>query len=177
MLVLVVSIIVLFAGYVFLYKDIVKKNTANAELLNYISSESNREAYASSARKQLQNLESDIKKARSSVVDSGGVVSFIEKVESIARNNNLTISNDNISDEVDPKQASSTLAFLKIRSSTKGSWFGIYRFMSELESMPYKVKINSFSLSNSRDSGLGEGINLGPSLWTADFEIRVLKYK
>ncbi len=176
-LVLVLSIATLLTGYVFLYKDIVSKSTKNAEMLNYIASESNREAYASSARKQLESLDSDIKKAKSSIVNSGDVVGFIEKIESIAYRNGLSISNNNISDEVNQKTASTTLTSLKIKSSTSGSWVGTYKFMSELESMPYKIKVNSFSISNMREAAVAGLPATGDSKWVADFEIQVLKYK
>jgi hypothetical protein len=154
--------------------------TQNAELLQHINSASSKETYTSNTQKQIQALNPEIKKVESSIVPASDVVSFIEKLERVAKDNGLVIKNDSITEEYEnnPKQVSSNISFLKIKSQTTGSWRGTYKFLSELEALPYKIKISSFAISNSgavinstnQSGGYG-------SAWSAVFEIRVLKYK
>ncbi len=120
----------------------------------------------------MASLDTDIKKVQNTVVASDGVVNFIEQLEKIARNNGITIKNNSISEDADSKLSTST-TFLKIRSETSGSWVGTYKFIYELESLPYKVSINTFNLST---EGISEDSVSGTGNWNAVFEIKLLKY-
>lgn len=173
-IILSLSVFAVFVIYFFLYRQLIKKNENIASLLDRIASESSREVYASSVQKQLQAIEPDLNRIKSSIVGQTGVVSFIEELEKVAKNNGLSIENDSIAEETDPKSvASSTITHLKVRSKTKGSWEGTYKFLSEIESLPHKVRINSFNMvSSGEDSGKNP-----KKVWDAVFEIRVLKYK
>lgn len=176
LILLALCVLGLFVVFYFVYKELLIKNKNNANLLQYISEESSREAYASNIQKQLSKLDPDIKKVKGVVVPSADVVSFIEELENTARSNGLTIQNNSITEEVDPKLSSSTVVFLKIKSTTSGTWSGTYKFLAELESLPHKVRINSFTMNNST-------FQADPTMpstsknWDATFEIKVLKYK
>lgn len=178
--ILILPCLLIFVGYFFLYKQLVKMSGENAQLLEYIASASSREVYTSNIQKQLQNSDADIKKIESAIVPSGDVVSFIEELESVAKANGLVIKNDSITEEQESnsKQASTTTSFLKIKSQIGGSWEGTYKFIAELESLPHKVRINSINFGSSGDSIASGGSTVPVTgSWTAVFEIRVLKYK
>jgi Tfp pilus assembly protein PilO len=175
---LIVCVISVFVVFFYLYKQLVKKNENIANLLDRISSESSREVYAASVQKQLQTIDPDLKLIKTSIVGQTGVVSFIEELEKVAKNNGLTIENDSIAEETDPKSvASSTIVYLKVRSKTKGSWDGTYKFLSEIESLSHKVRINSFNMVSSGSDSGSSGKTAPKNNWDAVFEIRVLKYK
>ena len=76
--------------------------------------------------------------------------------------------------EKDPRLEAGSVDLLKIRASTSGSWSNTYKFLSELESLSYKIAVDSLSLVSSKDgdSGSPQG-----TFWRSVFEIRVLKYK
>lgn len=172
---LAVPVLLSFIGHYFLFKDLINKNENNTRMLDQIQSESGREVYVSTIKKQLQTLDPEIKKVGKTIVGSNDVISFIEELESIARNNGLSIKNNSISEEVDAK-LSSTTVFLKIRSETNGPWSGTYKFLSELESLPYKVRVNSFSMSSGQTTD-ASGLPSVSGSWLSTFEIKVLKYK
>ena len=74
--------------------------------------------------------------------------------------------------------ASSTLTYLKVRAKVTGSWSGNYKFLAEMESMPFKIKVQNFRLSSeakSIDSNLKSGKSA--NMWQSLFEINILKYK
>lgn len=173
---LTLCVLGLFAVSYLVYKELLIKNESNANLLQRILTESSREVYATSIQKQLEKLDPDIKKVESSIVPASDVVSFIEELENTARNNGLEIKNDSISEEADSKLSSTTVVFLKIKSITTGTWAGTYKFLSELESLPHKVRISSFSITNSTFQS-DASLPVTKKNWDATFEIKVLKFK
>lgn len=177
LILLVLCIGALFAVYYFAYKELVKKNQSNASLVEYIALESDRENYIDQTQKQLLGLDPKIKKVQKIVVSSGDAASFIGVIESLAKENGITIKNDSVDEDVDTK-LSSEITFLRIRSSTSGSWVGTYRFVAALETLPNNVKINNFRISNSAALLRGTGApqdSFGE--WNTKFEIVVLKRK
>ena len=113
------------------------------------------------------------------MVPNSGDVQFIENLESVARNSGLSIDIDSLLLENDPKATQTTITVLRIKVKTKGSWSNTYKFISELESLPYKIKINSVLLSKtSEDLASKDGKKItSKSQWSASIDIGVLKYK
>lgn len=166
----------LFVGYYFLYKDIKTKNQKISYLENEISLQSGRQEYLVSTEKLIESLSADISDIDTSIVAKDADVNFIENLEAIAKNNNLSIDIDSLGIEDLPGQKSNDISTLKVRARATGPWKGTYAFFAELESLPFKVKINKYSLSNvSSDTGV-DAKKVG-QIWQSTFEIVVLKYK
>lgn len=177
LLVFVLLSAILFAAHFFVYRELVNKSENIIRDLDYISSESSREVYSVSIKKQFQNLSPNIERVKNSIIKPAGEVPFIEELEAIAKNNNLAITNDSIVIENDPKQASSTTVFFKIKSTIKGSWSNTYSFLTTLESLPYKLKINSLSMTSSQADPGESGALSNKKIWITGFEIRLIEYK
>lgn len=137
--------------------------------------QNDRQDYLFSAQKIIENLSSDIEHINDSIVSSDGEVEFIENLEEVAKESGLSIEINSILLETNPKLASSSVSILRVRAKTRGSWSNSYLFLSRLESLPYKVKINKFGLVNS--SEVISGSSRSSSIWQSSFEIDVLKYK
>ncbi|HEY0220680.1 MAG TPA: hypothetical protein VGC58_00460 [Candidatus Paceibacterota bacterium] len=175
---LLILVLGLFVASFFFFSDIKSKNENISELTAYLSSEMNREDYVISTQRQLQSLEEDINILKNSIVSSSGDVQFIENLEMVARKNNLSMSIDSIMIEKDPKLASSTIDVFKIKATTEGTWSNTYKFLNQLEALPYKIRLNYFNLSGGEvvpSSEKNKVVTREP--WEASFEIRVLKYK
>lgn len=173
-------LVILSAGGIFYIYEVLKwKNENITKLTNYLDSETNREEYVISTQKLLQNLDIDINKARSLIIPNSGDVEFIENLEFVARNNNLIIDLDSLTLENDPKAPQNSVTVLKIKAKTKGSWSNTYKFIAELEALPYKIKINSMLLSKNADNLLSDDEKkiIAKGYWTTSFDIGVLKYK
>ena len=165
--------------YYFLYNDIKDKNQNISMLENGLSSQVNKQQLTNSMQSILKNSDADIAKVNSSMVASDGDVAFIENLESIAQNNNLKVGIESLVFQDDPSLGSSTLTFFNVRGKIIGGWTGTYLFLSQLESLPFKIKINRFAFTNSSDTGSVDGKKTGTTgnSWESVFEISVLKYK
>ncbi len=168
----------LFIAMYFVYVEIRSKNEKVSSVEQDLSQKNTRYDYLVSMQKLVKDIEVDIKKIDESIVPKSGDVGFIEKIESLAKKNNLNIQIESLNLTSDPKAENSTVSTLKIKASVDGSWLNMYMFVSEIESLPIKIKVNRFSLKNKDEipadrtkmAGLGKE-------WRGSFEISVLEYK
>ena len=136
---------------------------------------SNRQNYLISTQKLISDLSPDLESINNSIVPSGDDVGFIEIFESVAKGNGLKIDIDFLVLKDDSSFKNANVTSLEIKAKTSGSWVGTYTFLSELESLPIKVKINNFSMDTAPGSS-SDGKKQLP-MWQSSFEIVVLKYK
>ncbi len=174
--VLALSSLSLFGVIYFVYIEIKEKNEKILTVDQDISTQNSKRDYLVLAQKLIEDIEPDIAKINNSIVNSNGDVAFIENLESIARSYNLSIQIESLTIENDPKNESNPVSTLKIKAKIDGSWANAYVFLSELESLPFKLKINKFNFISSGEvlSVDKTSSNIG---WQALFEISVLKYK
>jgi len=174
-----VLVVVIFGLCYLVYQDIKYKNENHHTLSHSLLFQNDKLAYLVSTQKAIDNISSDIVRIDSSVVSKEGEVDFIENLESIARENGLSIEIDSLVFEDKGDGSSNPINVLKIKAKTKGSWRGSYVFLSRLESSPFKIKIDKFSLINNGTeipiSDKKVGVPSGD--WQSTFEIAVLKYK
>ena len=177
--ILIVVLLMLFAAIYFVYGDIKSKNEKILQVEHSVNLKSTQYDYLISMQKFIENTKPEIEKINSSIVSSNGDVDFIENLEARARSHNLKIEIESLTlVSSDTKNSSSSISTLKIKAKADGLWSNVYTFISEIESLPYKIKINKFSLSsnanliNSLENTTDESKN-----WRANFEISVLKYK
>ncbi len=176
--ILTVVSLLLFVAMYFVYAEIRSKNEKVSAVEQDLSQKNTRYEYLVYMQKLVKDIENDIKKIDDSIVPKSGDVGFIEKIESLAKNQGLSISIESLNLTSDPKAESSPVATLKIKATVDGAWSNIYLFASEIESLPIKIKVNRFSLKNkdeipadkSKMGGLGKD-------WRGSFEISVLEYK
>ena len=117
----------------------------------------------------VKNTDSDITLINNSIIQENEDIKFIEDIERIARNNGVEIKIDSLSFKDNISIKSSGLTMLNARVTIDGSWAGIYSFLFELESSPFKIKIDKFA-------SVHGDIELSDK-WQGVFEIGVLKYK
>ncbi len=169
--------IMLSIAIYFMYHDIKSKNESILQVENNLSFKNTEYDYLVSMQNFIMESESEIAKINSSIISKDGEVAFIENLESRARSYNLKIEIDSLNlASNDTKTASSTVSTLKIKASAEGSWANIYKFISEVESLPERIKINKISLSYRGDL-LDQTIPEQNKIWGASFEVSVLKYQ
>lgn len=175
------SLIALFilGGYYFVFNDIINKNRHTSSLKNELSHESTKEEYVTSTKKTLEDLDPDLTRINNSIVAAGADIGFIESLETLAKENGIEITINSLSLEDDIKFITTGVNILNIKAETSGGWKGTYKFISQLESLPVKIRIKSFSLETS-----GSSLSTDPkkplsaeNTWKASFEMGVLKYK
>jgi hypothetical protein len=170
--------LVLFAAMYFVYMEIKSKNEKVSSVEQDLTQKNTRYDYLLSMQKLIKDSEVDIKKIDDSIVAKSADVAFIEKIESLAQSHDLDIQIESLNLSSDPKAENTSVSNFRIKANIEGLWGNIYLFISEMESLPIKVKINKFSLKNKDEiptdktklAGLGKN-------WRGSFEISVLEYK
>lgn len=160
----------IFALHYWMYTDI-KSKSQNISSLEYdLSTRSSKQDYLIATDRALNNLETSLDVFNDSIVLKDDDISFIERVESIARSYGLTIEIQSLT--IKPQDLpSQDLTTLNVKAKTVGSWRANYMFLVELENLPIKLKIGKSSLvrvSSEASSGV---------VWSNDIDITVLKYK
>lgn len=173
-----ILILIIFTSYYFIYREVRFRDETYQTLLRDLSFQDAKQEYLISTQKTIDGLMLDINHINDSVVSKDGDVEFIETLEAIAKESGLSIEIDSLVLSNDPTLTPHSVDVLKIRAKTRGSWEGSYLFLSRLESLPLKLKIDSFGLSNILvDVVLSNKKVVKRSVWQSVFEISVLKYK
>ena len=170
LIVLSLCVFGLFVVIYFVFADIKQKNENISTLENDLSLKTKQQQYLVSMQRTVKNADSDISRINNSIIGAGEDVQFIESLESIAKNNGLTINIDSLVFEDSTLPKSSSMTTLKVRAKTSGGWLGTYKFLGQIESMPLKIKINNFGFTNTVDE-------TNAKVWQSIFEISILKYK
>ncbi len=157
-------ILVNFFGIYFLFKGIQTKNEHISILKNNMTGQFAKQNYLISTKRIIESISADIERVNNSIVASDGDVAFIENIESLARNDGVEINIESLSFN-DGKDKNSQVINFNIRAVVRGGWSDTYKFISKIESLPVKVKINSLNLS---------AVN---HIWESSMELSVLKYK
>lgn len=171
-----ITAFLLFGAIYFVYAEIRDKSEKIAMADNDLSQKNNRYNYLVSMQKLVSDIEPEIEKINNSIILRTGDVAFIENLEGLARSYDLSVQIESLNLVSDPKSSSSTPATLRIKAKTIGSWANSYLFLSELESLPFKIKVNKFAFQISKDIPK-DGKSLPNNIWETSFEISVLKYK
>lgn len=179
--ILIILLLICFAVFALIYlaiRDIRLKNENISSISQELLTKTDKQEYLLTTERLIENISSDLKKVDSYIVARDGDVGFIEELESLARENGLTISIDSLSVEDSKDLEASGVTTLKIRAKTKGRWSGTYTLLSQLESLPYRISVNNFSAVDTTDIPVGGKRPTTPSSnWQSSFEIQVLKYK
>ncbi|MBA3550846.1 hypothetical protein H0W32_01395 [Patescibacteria group bacterium] len=118
----------------------------------------------------------DIEKLSSRIVSRDGTVAFLEMIEKIARDTGLIIDTESVNVAASPINIEE-FETLNLVLSTRGTWSNTYRFLSILETLPYKVTITGAEINQLEEGVLSEGISVSTTPWSGSFTFNVIKYK
>ncbi len=124
----------------------------------------------------LSTSGSDIDKLSSRIIPREGTVSFLEMIEKNARDIGLVASVESVNVGEAPTLPAD-FEILKLKISTEGSWGDTYRFLSLLETLPYKITINTVEVRQRGEGGPSETSSNNSALWIGEFSFNVIKYK
>lgn len=179
-IILGVVVLGICALYYFIYIDIKKRNEHASVLLHDATLEISRQQYTISLEHTIENITPDIDLVNKSLIAKDGDVDFIENLEGLAKSNGLAITIDSlILDNNNPILEGSDITLLRVKAKTEGNWLGTYTFLSELESMPLKIKVDKLgfaSIGDEPQTGTKKQVKSN-RIWQSIFEITILKYK
>ncbi len=167
----------IFVADYFLFRDIKIKNEHISSLENDLSLQDKRQEYLVSTQKLVKSVEQDIANINNSIIPKQNDVKFIEGIETMAKDNNLKIEINSLFTQND-EVASTTATILSMKVKTTGGWSGTYKFLAEIESLPFKIKIGNMTMYSSNIGGDGAVVaKKTASVWEGSFDIKVLEYK
>ena len=123
-----------------------------------------------SLQKTISSSKADIQKINGMFVSNDGVAGFLQQIESLANSSGLShsLSPDiQQNGELSPYQQE----LLKVTLTTTGSWVGTFRFLNQLENLPYKIAFSSISMQ------AGDKAKNGSTVWTTNFQFTAVKNK
>ena len=174
-----VFVLILCVLFYIVFKEIKDKNENISKLRDELLFQTKKQDYMISMQKTIQNANSDISTINNSIVPNDGDVKFIEDLEKMAKDNKLSIDISSLTIEDSSLLTKNSLTILRIKANIKGGWSGTYVFLAEIEALPFKVKIDKFSLNNvkNEDSPEAKVPAVSTGEWQSSIEMRVLKYK
>lgn len=144
LLVIIILLNLLFFGMAGLLAYRINKNIVWAsQVLTDLKTESIRETNSKEVKFLLEETEEERARIEDYFVDSASIIAVIEEIESLARrvNVNLTLRSANTNAETPngPKT-------LQIDAKMEGKFGDVYRFLSLVERMPYKIFLERASM-------------------------------
>lgn len=172
----VVIFVALSTLIIFVFLDIKHKNENIFALESELDNKSEKNDYLLSIQKVVQNSDDSINKINNSILASDGDVTVIEKIENLAKNRGMDIEIESLSIDAIPSSKDKNIVSLDIKAKTTGTWVNTYDFLSEIEALPYVVRVEKIVLNSSNDNAQSKLLSSYPK-WQSIFEIRLLKYK
>jgi Tfp pilus assembly protein PilO len=128
-------------------------------------------------KKMMQEIGPDIETLKTRVIGSNGTVAFISSVESLARAAGVQVTINAVEvKEADLEKEKFEQLALSINS--EGTWKQVHTFLSMLESMPYKLRIETMNLTqNLYTEPRASSTPSTVIVWTGETSIKVLKRK
>jgi Tfp pilus assembly protein PilO len=124
----------------------------------------------------LDDVGPDVEKIKTRIVDVNGTVPFISQLEALAKDAGATM----VISTVEVKKAETEgdgFEYLTMSITSQGSWNSIYRLITMIESLPYKVAISKVTLKQETYTGQGGESAAPTSGWSAGINMGVLKRK
>jgi regulatory protein YycI of two-component signal transduction system YycFG len=172
----IMIVLILFSAIIYVFFAIKNENEKSVLLQNEIDLMVRQSRYEISLQQSLLEASTSIYKINDAILSSDQDVTFIEQLENLAKDNNLYVKIDSLSINDIPKNNSDSLTSLFARATVSGKWNSIMIFLTKLESMPFIMRVEKLSLTNSSDNPIGLPISSAQD-WAAAFEIRVLQNK
>ncbi len=134
-----------------------------------------RRQQAQMVRTTLDEIKPEVDSLSSRLVNTEGTILIIEKIEALGQAVGMPVTVNSVgvkgvdSKSKDPKAQNQTTENLLLSFSVNGSWDKIYTFLKVVESLPYKMAIQSVALSY---------VPAGKtSIWSGAFSVSILKNK
>ncbi len=165
----IVLALALFGFYTLIQNKINDVSTYQSELQTKFQNQEKDRAL----RDVVKNSGSDIDHLISRIVATDGAVSFIEMIESLARERNLTINVDSVN-TTPTASHSDAFELLTLNLEVEGGWANNQHFLAELETLPYNVSLKAVSFST---AGGDPSTKRSNPVWNGAITISTLKKK
>jgi Tfp pilus assembly protein PilO len=167
LIIIIACNIVAMVGYYFLFQYIKKQTTAASSLSSTIDLGQQKNSHINSLRSLVKDTESQRQHLATFLLSSDNEISFIEQIENLAKNSGLAVRTNNVSSLAGGAE---TTRVFQMQTQTVGSWSNTLYFLSQVENLPYGIKILGVSLNRQSADG-----STGGSSWVTTFDVNVVE--
>lgn len=165
--------------YAYAFTKVFKKNERIAFLEAQVKAQAEESDNLTSIKGRIADTASSRAKLDSYFISKDGVVTFLNKFESLAAENDLLLEVNTVAIE-DEVTAPELFEHVRLSASVTGTWSDVYRFSRLIELMPFKVHVDLVDFEKifkqTETLGSKQKVLADPD-WKGTFEIRVLKLK
>lgn len=169
---MLVAIILLY-GFFWMIRS---NMTKTVDYQNKIEEQLVAEATAKEFKASIEEIGPEIQRLTARIVEAEGYVEFIEMIESEARR--LGISIEVVSATEGKHPSPEQFGVLKLDLRTQGSWKETYTFLGLIETLPYKLTLNSFTINSQPDFRTTSTTPVtSGSVWYGTYSLDVVRFK
>lgn len=158
-------------GYWYFYKTIVAIKADTLSMQEDSAEKQGQDIHLQSVKQLLVDSTADRAEAARYVVGQDAVVSFIKTIEGLAKSQGLSVRTTGVS-VFELATSSKLYENVRLDVETSGSWQRNYRFLTLIESLPYKLIFNRVEFRLNEENGKTKTTS-----WKGNFEIVALKEK
>lgn len=161
----IILVVIAVSVYAFVFIMIRAENIKISELRGDINTVLGKEQQLKSSQNIVSDTESVRRELDSYFISKGGVVDFLEKIESFGSDANVLVEVKSV--EIEAIGESKLIDHLNIIVSAEGDWSDVFYFLNLIESQPFSISTNRMNLE---ESSKGEE-------WRLNLDFNVLKIK
>ncbi len=177
--------LVAVAGYAYASSYVSSLNEKTTLLRNDIQYSELKRRQLDVLRRAVADTGDEKEKIASYFIASGGAVSFVSSLESMASRGGLAYSTNSIETRSQPELDAQGKELLHIVFSASGSWSSVMKLISLIETLPYSVNIEAVDLTAEGSAAMqpevsGSSTPAAPSvgrIWKAAITFSVIKIK
>ncbi|TAL48784.1 hypothetical protein EPN83_03245 [Patescibacteria group bacterium] len=168
-----------WGAYGTLFYIVKKVNEKAHALANAAERDIKNDEFLRAAKRALGQHSTNIATLDSYFVARDGVPHFIEFLENIGRQYDLSLVIGAVTVEPDTKSKDDFKELLRLKVEMVGSWAEVAELLSVLEHLPYRVEVDQviFSLEDGKEPLFDSDSARGRRLWKGYYDFTVLKLK
>ncbi len=128
------------------------QNETIAVLASEANQSSTKDEAVRSIKVSLERNKDALRSVDSFFISKDGVVDFINSLDKLGKQYGVTLNIGEVTSEVDLKIKDDFKETLKLRLDASGSWSSVMKFLTALENLPYRIKVDQVSLGLSSAS-------------------------
>ncbi len=167
------------AGLIFIgFTYIKNKSISTSDTVRKVEESSNNSILAQSINSSGNSSANEIDKLDNLALSQEKLVNFIETLEGLGRNMNVSVKIVSVNSEPGKGEDSPDKIYFKIEAL--GNWSGTMQFLHAIESLPYRTMINNSNLSltnGSESAATASSTNSQKKTWKLSTDLSAYSFK
>ncbi|MBT3282845.1 hypothetical protein HON59_01515 [bacterium] len=160
--------------YVLFFNNIKEKNNTISAIVNDVDIAVQKETKLKSVKNIIKDTADGREKIDTYFIKDDEIINFIGEVEKIGRDIGVEVEIISVSIGDSKLQQDNVSELLNLDLEAEGSWSRVFRFLTLVEKMPFKVNISTINLEAIYE---GESKKYSSGIWKGFFSINAIKLR